>query len=576
MAPSARGTRNEPRDRTEREWQFDAVDLRPVERWLLSDAVPEAVTVTSLPPRLQVDRYVDTEDRRLHRGGFSIRVRRTGDGLEATMKSLEPARGGRRERREIEQDLADADPARLASSRGPVAERVRSLAGRRPLLDVAELRTTRRPFALSMNGDDVAEIALDETEIPLGADEAPARLLRVEVESVPGDDDAAGSAPGPGAIAVEDFVRRLRDGCGLRPAVTSKLEAALLARGVPAPGAEDLGALEADDSSTVGELAFAVMRRQFEAMLAQEPGSRLGEDPEAVHDMRVAGRRLRAALSLFRDALPARAGRLRVELGWVAGGLGAVRDLDVQLEQLGEWRAGAEVEEAAALDAVVGVVRRRRVAARREMLRALDSRRYDRLVAGFTEFLQRGPSVRSPAARRPALEAVPPLIERRYRRFRKRGDGIRSSSDPAAYHRLRIRGKRLRYALEFVKPLYPAHVDDLVRALVQVQDTLGLHQDAEVAVAHLRDLVNESGPDLPPAAVFALGRVTERYVQQARGLRDGFPTVYRGVRGRPWKDLRREMRRRADADVPPARAGQPDSPAVAAPVAAGEAGEEAR
>ncbi len=84
----------------------------------------------------------------------------------------------------------------------------------------------------------------------------------------------------------------------------------------------------------MGELAFAVLRRQLAVLRDKEPGTRLGEDVEELHDMRVATRRLRAALALFAGVLPVRAQTFRQELGWLAGVLGAVRDLDVQLEGL--------------------------------------------------------------------------------------------------------------------------------------------------------------------------------------------------------------------------------------------------
>ena len=80
---------------------------------------------------------------------------------------------------------------------------------------------------------------------------------------------------------------------------------------------------------------------------AKEPGTRLGEDPEELHDMRVATRRLRAALSLFEAVLPVRAQVFREELGWLARLLGTVRDLDVQLEGLAVLSSPADVHTAA-------------------------------------------------------------------------------------------------------------------------------------------------------------------------------------------------------------------------------------
>ena len=79
-----------------------------------------------------------------------------------------------------------------------------------------------------------------------------------------------------------------------------------------------------------------MLRRQLGVLREKEPGTRLGEDIEELHDMRVATRRLRAALALFSTVLPVRAQTFREELGWLGRVLGAVRDLDVQLDGLAD------------------------------------------------------------------------------------------------------------------------------------------------------------------------------------------------------------------------------------------------
>ena len=105
------------------------------------------------------------------------------------------------------------------------------------------------------------------------------------------------------------------------------------------PQPERFGWTPIDPDGTIGALALNVLRRHFETFLAREPGTRLGDDVEELHDMRVASRRLRAALSLFGDVLAPAVLNLREELQWIGGVLGAVRDLDVQLEELEEWQA---------------------------------------------------------------------------------------------------------------------------------------------------------------------------------------------------------------------------------------------
>src|SRR5207237_6010300 len=128
------------------------------------------------------------------------------------------------------------------------------------------------------------------------------------------------------------FVGEIRASCGLHGPVASKFEVGLLARALVPPAPPDLGSVDVGPGATAAEVAVASLRQHLAGFLEQEPGTRLGEDPEHVPDMRVATRRMRAAMSLFAEWLPARFASFRRELKWVAGALGDVRDLDVQLE----------------------------------------------------------------------------------------------------------------------------------------------------------------------------------------------------------------------------------------------------
>jgi triphosphatase len=538
-----------PTDDRELEWQFDALDLRPVIRWLEERADAEPLTIAPAGTINQVDVYLDTDDRRFHRAGYTLRLRsisrRAGAGGELTLKALgsTPPTDGMRMRREMSEQLERPDPALLGQADGPVGERVRAVAGKRRVEPLFEVRTRRRLFSIGLDGSPQGELALDETSIRLPAGGAPARLRRVELE-----------APEGAVDALMPFVEGLRAACGLQPAGLSKYEAGLLSAGLGAPGAETFGPTAIDPEATIGAVARAVLRRHFAAMLAHEPGTRLGDDIEELHDMRVATRRLRAALSLFADALPANAANLREELGWVAGALGAVRDLDVQLEQLDEWLTALPEADRDPLDALRGLLEEQRAAARTEMLEALDSRRYQKLVDRFGRMLRSGRAPRTGPAAVPARVAAPELIESRFRRFRKVGKRIEPHSPPSEYHRLRIRAKRLRYALEFLAELYPAHTRPMIKRLVALQDLLGLHQDGDVAIARLREIVAERGEALPPATVFAMGEIAERYRRKGAELRAQFPSAFARVKGKRWKALRREIEEQRPWDGDGARA----------------------
>ena len=315
------------------EWQFDALDLRPIERWLAAlparaselrqagqatslpaialsqgsegssdasaDGAVTALTALAKPSRRLVDRYLDTDDWRVARAGYVLRTRRHGRHDEATLKSLKPAStAGLRQRQELTELLPSGDIEQLSSD-GPVGGRVGAMAGKKSLRQVLEVRTRRRPFSLRIGTQEVAELALDDTTI-VGGDEAPVRLRRVEVEVDP-----------VWITGLEPIVDDLVAACGLRVATLSKFEAGLLGLGLGLPGAPDLGPTTVTPSSTMAEAAFAVIRRHIRQLILREPGTRLGEDVEELHDMRVATRRIRAALDLFQDVLPVRAQTLR-------------------------------------------------------------------------------------------------------------------------------------------------------------------------------------------------------------------------------------------------------------------------
>lgn len=535
-------------DAVEVEWQFDAPDLRPVERWLaaLPERAAEAaalpvLTVRAKPPRRLVDRYFDTEDWRMAGAGFVLRVRRRGQHQEATIKDAgTTTEGGLRRRLEVTEDLPVEGLEALGDG-GPVGRRVAAVAGAKPLRPVLEIRTRRQPFSLRNGTEEVAEVALDQTTFVVGAGRPPAQLRRVEVE-----------VPPEWADALEPLVDELRRSAGLTPASRSKFESGLAAAGLTVPGPPELGPTAAGRGATLGELAYATLRTYLAVLLAREPGTRLGDDPEELHDMRVATRRLRAVLDLFSDALPPNAGALRQELGWVAAALGSVRDLDVQLSRTPALATGGIVPEAAdrAVEDLRGLLGARRAEARRALLGALDSARWERAKADLVALARRGPDHRSAHASLPAVSVVGPLVLERHRRAVVAARRARGSGDPKDHHRLRIRCKKLRYSLELTTALYGGPARRYTRRLAKLQDALGLLQDDEVARARLAALATASAEDVPALSagtVFAMGALSERYRQDAAARIESLRPRLGKLTGRSWDRLSATIERRARA-----------------------------
>src|SRR5687768_2288149 len=163
-------------DHQEIEWQFDAGELESVEGWLGRQYSGSSGLIVAPESTLEItDTYYDTDDWRFYRAGYALRVRNTDGDVEATMKSLTPAEGSLRRRREISEPLSDDNLATLKVAGGAVGGRSRTLVGGREMRPLFRLETYRQGFALLLEGSDsdqedvrIGEISLDTSEIPLG------------------------------------------------------------------------------------------------------------------------------------------------------------------------------------------------------------------------------------------------------------------------------------------------------------------------------------------------------------------------------------------------------------------------
>lgn len=250
------------------------------------------------------------------------------------------------------------------------------------------------------------------------------------------------------------------------------------------------GALSGGEGAAEG--ARRVLRRFFERMLAREDGVRKGEDPEDVHQMRVATRRLRASLQvaegLFDGDLIR---RQRRGLRRIAEALGAVRDKDVFLASLEAHRAALAEDEQPLLAPLVAAVRAERAEARAALLRELETGRYARFRRSFAAFLTTPGAGTAPP---PATGLAPRVrdvagsaIWRRFEDLRAFEPALPGGADEAL-HAARIAGKRLRYTLEFFADALGPRAEAALAPLATLQETLGDLQDSVVARAHVRAL----------------------------------------------------------------------------------------
>lgn len=514
-----------PPDGIEVEWQFGVDDLAAAERILRDRAATLGLALTPGATTVLFDEYLDTADWAFHRASFALRLREADGNAEATLKGFGDQSDGPYRRREINEPLDVAAMGELLASTGPVARRVRAVVGPGELRGLFSLRTERSTFDVHANGtgQPVAEVALDATEVE-NAGGAALALTRIEIELAD-----------PGALAaVERLATALGSVQGFERASASKFAVGLAATGQSPAAPPDLGSTTVRPESTLGEVAYAALRRQFGRFLANEPGTRLGEDIEALHDMRVATRRLRTALAVFDAALPPPLAALRPEFGWVADALGEVRDLDVQIEWLGtEAAALAGPGGDSALTPLIDILGVRREEARSRMLAALDAPRFAALVEGATVMLREGTT--TPGGASPSTDVVPALLRKRWRRYQRLARGLTPASPEDDFHDARIRAKRIRYTTEFTARLYGNRAANFVDALKRAQNDLGRYQDAAIAVELLERTA--AAQPLPRHTVFAMGRLAERRREALRAVVETFPATHREVR-REWRRLR--------------------------------------
>src|SRR5688500_13487116 len=155
-------------DILEVEWQYAALDTRPVKRWLETH-IPSGFSVEAMGTKELDDTYFDTAVWLLHHAGYTCRVRRKGAEAELTLKSMAEPRDGMRSRRELTEVL-DSPGAQPWTAPGACGALIRAVAGRNVLQPIFRLQTRREVFNVSNNDGQFGEIALDETSIPVGED----------------------------------------------------------------------------------------------------------------------------------------------------------------------------------------------------------------------------------------------------------------------------------------------------------------------------------------------------------------------------------------------------------------------
>lgn len=366
---------------------------------------------------------------------------------------------------------------------GPVRARIREVVGIRRLLPMMRLETRTRGLQALDGGStpwraDLVEIRFQD---PCGGGAGPLRP-RIRVEPLGGDGDA------------RDLLLGQLASCGLRP---TPVKEPLLVEALAAAGREpgDYSSkidFRLDPEARADTVAKTILRGLLETIERNREGARDNLDPEFLHDLRVAVRRTRSAITQIRAVLPKPVvDHYKGRFAWVHQVTGPVRDLDVYLLDFDDYQRSLPPPLRPHLEPMRTFILTHYDEEQRRLAGILGGSEFEVLLVQWRAFLE------APVPDRPtAKDAGTPIegvadarIWRMVKRVRREGRAITPESPPEEVHELRKSCKKLRYLMEFFQSLYPAdEIQPLIRHLKDLLDHLGSFQDLAVQAAHLSEL----------------------------------------------------------------------------------------
>ncbi|PWT90272.1 MAG: inorganic triphosphatase [Proteobacteria bacterium] len=422
--------------------------------------------------KTEVSVYFDTQKHKLRKKGLMLRVRHVGNRYVQTIKAS--GNSGSFERDEWEAEISGNEPE-LRFAKGTALEPLAKKKLRRRLKPMFETRVRRTLYPLR---DDRRAIALTIDRGTIDSGTRSTKLCEIELELQRGN-----------VSDLFDVARDLIDAVPAGLAVKSKSERGyeLLEKKQNAPARA--GDIHLQPDACARDAFQAVGRACLKQVLDNRPAL-IGSDPEGVHQMRVGLRRLRAAMSLFGDLLrDDETAAIKAELKWLTGELGPARELEVLMKrvvsptrkQRARWPG---------LSAFSHELAQKREAALGRAQDAVQSSRYRALTLDVAAWLEAG------QWRRPADDLVRDRgdvaiavfaaaeLARRRRKVRKKGRAL-AELDAKSRHKLRIQTKKVRYAAEFFRDVFPnrraaKRRKKFLSALEPLQDALGDLNDIAV------------------------------------------------------------------------------------------------
>jgi triphosphatase len=456
-------------------------------------AAHPALAVSLAPPEEQelLSTYFDTPDCALHEAGVYLRVRECGGRYLQTVKAA-ASKTELLERLEWQQAVSSSVPD-LAAVEGTALKPLLTPEIRASLQPMFETRIRRRIYRVARDDSEI-EVAIDQGEISTRDRSRP--ICELELELKRGE-----------RKELFRLARLLAEEVPFRLEVKTKAERGYeLVRGGPVE-AEKAAEVDIGPELTCGEAFRIIALSCLRQIVANEPATCAGR-AEALHQMRIGLRRLRAAIAIFADVVGGKdLDKIKTELKWITRQLGPARDLDVfAADVLAPLR-----EKHPEHDGIVAAhqdFEEKRASAYATARAAIQSDRFRGAMLDLAEWIECGRWATEEDAERQALRARPVAehaeekLGRLRKRIKKKGAALRDLG-VAQRHRLRIRAKRLRYATEFFASTFPGETRakrrlESLSALKDLQDALGGLNDLATHRALIAE-VQDSDQRLVPA-----------------------------------------------------------------------------
>jgi triphosphatase len=491
------------------------------------DAIIAAVcekgyTLKKLKGVRNIDIYLDTFDWALMKKKLSLRYRTSDGKAMYTVKSMSAIEEGiaKRMETEIVLDAPVDSPGEIPLKQ--IRDLIDGITYPRKLLEHIQVRTDRRRYRVGTPEGAKIELVFDASNFSLRGLHAPKRaqtLYELEAELLSGPE-----------VALTALSSLLVGAFHYSPSSASKLENGIERLKVSIPSKRPPEHYTVRLGDRLDLAVRKILAYQWIRFREQLPGVQREIDTEFVHQARVATRRMRSAFRLFRNAVSPSAGaRLAGELAWIGGMFGAVRDLDVFLLNLSQFKMQIGRFPAKKKEVFDNWIERHRRVPFKALGEALASPRYVQFERCLARFLEAPIPVRprAPLAVKPVREVAPVIIKERFAAVIDQGQRVLQNPKPKQFHRLRIQMKRLRYACEFMAPAYGGALDPFIERTVEIQDCLGEIQDAVFTKGFVDTLFADwRGKLVEPELVFILGEIYQLQEEIARERREKFGRIW--------------------------------------------------